>query len=85
MGVLNQRGCSVDQEMELHGEGGSSLPLSTVVSGDGVRGQIQVRDIPAFNASELRQCLDFGDISLDNPELVPMWVYIYICMHSLYT
>ncbi len=74
VGVLNQRGCGVDQGMELHGEGGSNLPLSTVVSGEGVRGQIQVRDIPAFNASELRQRLDFRDISLDNPELVPMRV-----------
>ncbi|XP_030272791.1 uncharacterized protein LOC115581654 [Sparus aurata] len=36
-----------------------------------VRPPIQVRDIPNFNAMELRQRLDFRDISLDNPELVP--------------
>ncbi|XP_030269448.1 uncharacterized protein LOC115579887 [Sparus aurata] len=36
-----------------------------------VRPPIQVRDIPNFNAMELRQRLDFRDISLDNPKLVP--------------
>ena len=36
------------------------------------RPPIQVRDIPNFNAFELRQRLDFRDISLNHPGLVPM-------------
>ncbi|XP_037614712.1 uncharacterized protein LOC119481662 isoform X1 [Sebastes umbrosus] len=32
---------------------------------------IQIRNIPEFNASELRQRVDFRDINLDNPEQVP--------------
>ena len=39
---------------------------------DEARPPIQVHDIPNFNAFELRQRLDFRDISLSNPELVPM-------------
>ncbi len=34
MGGLNQRGCGVDQGMELHGEGGSNLSSSAVVGGE---------------------------------------------------
>ena len=36
-----------------------------------MRPPIQVHDIPNFNALDLRQRLDFKDISLNNPELVP--------------
>lgn len=37
-----------------------------------MRPQIQIHDIPNFNTVELHQRLDFRDISLDNPELVPL-------------
>ena len=36
-----------------------------------VRPPVQIHDIPNFNALGLRQHLDFRDIGLDNPELVP--------------
>ena len=34
--------------------------------------EIQIHDTPNFNVVELRQRLDFRDISLDNTELVPL-------------
>ncbi|KAI3354720.1 hypothetical protein L3Q82_004502 [Scortum barcoo] len=53
---------------------GSSVPHSSssaVTTAHGASSSISVRDIPAFNASELRQRLDFRDIDLNNLERVP--------------
>ncbi|KAL3983293.1 interferon-induced GTP-binding protein Mx [Sarotherodon galilaeus] len=42
-----------------------------VQSGSGSHSQLSIREIPNFNARELRERLDFRDISLDDPEQVP--------------
>ena len=47
---------------------------------DEARPSIQIHDIPNFNVFELRQHLDFRDISLNNPELVPMRIRKVVCI-----
>ena len=66
-------GCDreVEQNVGVERESGS-VASDDDDDDDEVRPPIQVRDIPNFNAFEMRQRLDFRDISLENPELVPM-------------
>lgn len=69
---INQTGGSVkDRGLEQNaGVEHEEAPVSS--NDEDVTPPIQNRDIPNFNAFESCQRLDFRDISLDNPELVPM-------------
>jgi len=57
----------------------SSSPATTSSAGGGVTGSLPIRDIPVFNAFELRQRVDFRNIRLHDIEMIPslirdMWV-----------
>lgn len=60
-GIVNGAVGESGSQMQIEPSAESAVDHGFVQWGSG-GGQVQVRDIPAFNTMELRQCVDFRDI-----------------------